>query len=57
MVNGQGALFGASSMYAWQFALSFLRPGGGDGIRRPSSRCRTIYNLVYREEEREMIPL
>jgi 1-deoxyxylulose-5-phosphate synthase len=39
---------GVSSMYAWQFAKASTSP------RRPagsgSRRCRTMNNLVYREE-------
>ena len=52
---GKALYVGASSMHAWQFA-------------RMQARCRELglarfvtmqshYNLVYREEEREMIPL
>jgi 1-deoxyxylulose-5-phosphate synthase len=52
---GKALYVGASSMYAWQFAkLLYLADKHG------FSRFVTMqnhYNLVYREEEREMIPL
>ena len=52
---GKVLYLGASSMYAWQFLkmLSFQKQNG-------LARFETMqnhYNLVYREEEREMIPL
>ena len=52
---GKALYIGASSMYAWQF-LKMLN------FQRTNSLARFItmqnhYNLVYREEEREMIPL
>ena len=47
--------WGASSMYAWQFAKAQRWPSGTGGAG--SCRCRTYYNLIYREEEREMRPL
>jgi aryl-alcohol dehydrogenase-like predicted oxidoreductase len=46
---------GASSMYAWQFAKSIFtaeRHGWPTFVS-----MQNHYNLVYREEEREMIPL
>ena len=51
---GKALYIGASSMYAWQFArmIDIARARATPN----SSRCRTIYNLVYREEEREMMP-
>jgi aryl-alcohol dehydrogenase-like predicted oxidoreductase len=47
---GKARYIGASSMYAWQFAKA-----------QPVAKTRFVsmqnhYNLVYREEEREMIP-
>jgi aryl-alcohol dehydrogenase-like predicted oxidoreductase len=48
--SGEGALHRASSMYAWQFAKA---------QRVAPTRFVSMqnhYNLVYREEEREMIP-
>src|SRR5205823_6837177 len=52
---GKALYLGASSMYAWQFAKMLHTTD-----RRGWSRFVTMqnhYNLVYREEEREMIPL
>jgi aryl-alcohol dehydrogenase (NADP+) len=46
---------GASSMYAWQFA-DFLHKADALGKTRFVS-MQNHYNLVYREEEREMLPL
>jgi aryl-alcohol dehydrogenase (NADP+) len=53
--SGKARYIGASSMYAWQFA-SYLHAQE----RRGRTRFVTMqnhYNLVYREEEREMMPL
>jgi aryl-alcohol dehydrogenase (NADP+) len=52
---GKALYIGASSMYAWQF-LKML------DFQRENSLARFVtmqnhYNLIYREEEREMIPL
>jgi 1-deoxyxylulose-5-phosphate synthase len=52
---GKALYIGASSMYAWQFAKML-----GTSDQLGLSRFVTMqnhYNLVYREEEREMIPL
>ena len=46
---------GASSMAAWEFAR-FLYQADAGGFHRFVS-MQNHYNLVYREEEREMIPL
>lgn len=46
---------GASSMFAWQF-LRALNTSEQLGLERFVS-MQNHYNLVYREEEREMIPL
>jgi aryl-alcohol dehydrogenase-like predicted oxidoreductase len=46
---------GASSMYAWQF-LKALYTSDQLGLERFVS-MQNHYNLIYREEEREMIPL
>jgi len=46
---------GASSMWAWQFA-KMLDAAGSRGWT-PFVTMQNHYNLVYREEEREMIPL
>jgi 1-deoxyxylulose-5-phosphate synthase len=52
---GKVRYLGASSMYAWQFAemLALQRERGW----APFISMQNHYNLVYREEEREMIPL
>ncbi len=51
---GKARYIGASSMYAWQFAKAqyTARTGGWT----PFVSMQNHYNLVYREEEREMIP-
>jgi aryl-alcohol dehydrogenase-like predicted oxidoreductase len=47
---GKARYVGASSMYAWQFAKAQrVAP-------TPFVSMQNHYNLVYREEEREMIP-
>lgn len=51
---GKALYIGASSMYAWQFAKA-------QNVARENGWSRFVsmqnhYNLVYREEEREMIP-
>jgi aryl-alcohol dehydrogenase (NADP+) len=52
---GKVRYLGASSMYAWQFAKA-LYMADLRGWRRFIS-MQNHYNLVYREEEREMLPL
>ncbi len=52
---GKALYVGASSMYAWQFA-KMLYTADQMGAARFVS-MQNHYNLVYREEEREMIPL
>lgn len=52
---GKALYIGASSMYAWQFA-KMLYTADALGLTRFVS-MQNHYNLVYREEEREMIPL
>ncbi len=52
---GKALYIGASSMYAWQFAKML-------GLQRANGLAEFVsmqphYNLVYREEEREMLPL
>ncbi len=52
---GKARYIGASSMYAWQFMKALAV-----SAQRGQARFVTMqnhYNLVYREEEREMIPL
>jgi aryl-alcohol dehydrogenase-like predicted oxidoreductase len=53
--SGKARYIGASSMYAWQFAKA-QHVAGTCGWTRFSS-MQNHYNLVYREEEREMLPL
>jgi aryl-alcohol dehydrogenase-like predicted oxidoreductase len=53
--QGKVRYIGASSMYAWQFARAL-------GISERHGWARFVsmqnhYNLIYREEEREMMPL
>jgi 1-deoxyxylulose-5-phosphate synthase len=52
---GMARYLGASSMYAWQFskALHLAREHGWT----PFVSMQDHYNLLYREEEREMMPL
>lgn len=52
---GKVRYIGASSMYAWQFAQA-LYESDLRGLTRFVS-MQNHYNLIYREEEREMIPL
>jgi aryl-alcohol dehydrogenase (NADP+) len=52
---GKARYLGASSMYAWQFA-KMLHVADQHGWTRFAS-MQNHYNLIYREEEREMIPL
>jgi 1-deoxyxylulose-5-phosphate synthase len=52
---GKARYLGASSMFAWQFAKAqHLAATNG---WTPFTSMQNHYNLVYREEEREMIPL
>jgi len=53
--SGKARYLGASSMYAWQFskALHLARRRGWT----PFVTMQNHYNLLYREEEREMMPL
>ncbi|TVQ38159.1 MAG: aldo/keto reductase [Spirochaetaceae bacterium] len=52
---GKARYIGASSMFAWQFAKA-LRISRQHGWARFVT-MQNHYNVVYREEEREMIPL
>ena len=52
---GKARYIGASSMFAWQFA-KMLYTSGRLGLTRFVT-MQNHYNLVYREEEREMLPL
>jgi aryl-alcohol dehydrogenase-like predicted oxidoreductase len=53
--SGKARYIGASSMFAWQFA-KLQHAAERNGWTRFVS-MQNHYNLVYREEEREMIPL
>jgi aryl-alcohol dehydrogenase-like predicted oxidoreductase len=52
---GKARYIGASAMYAWQFSKA-LYTSDLNGWARFIS-MQNHYNLIYREEEREMIPL
>lgn len=52
---GKVRYIGASSMYAWQFAKALYLADLHGWTRFVS--MQNHYNLVYREEEREMLPL
>jgi len=52
---GKARYIGASSMYAWQFARMLAASEANGWVRFVSMQPQ--YNLVYREEEREMLPL
>ncbi len=52
---GKARYIGASSMYSWQFAKAQYTADLNGWTRFVS--MQNHYNLVYREEEREMIPL
>jgi aryl-alcohol dehydrogenase-like predicted oxidoreductase len=52
---GKARYIGASSMFAWQFAQSLYLAEANGWTRFVS--MQNHFNLVYREEEREMIPL
>jgi len=53
--SGKARYLGASSMFAWQF-MAMLSRQRELGLSRFVS-MQNHYNLVYREEEREMLPL
>jgi aryl-alcohol dehydrogenase (NADP+) len=52
---GKARYIGASSMYAWQFARALYLADRHGWTRFVS--MQNHYNLIYREEEREMLPL
>ena len=52
---GKARYVGASSMYAWQFAKAQALASAAGWT--PFVSMQNHYNLLYREEEREMIPL
>lgn len=53
--SGKVRYIGASSMYAWQFAKAQYY-AKSKGMTQFIS-MQNLYNLIYREEEREMYPL
>ena len=53
--SGKVRYIGASSMWAWQFAKAQYISQSNGWVRFVS--MQNHYNLIYREEEREMIPL
>ena len=53
--SGKVRYIGASSMYSWQFAKALLLADRHGWTRFVS--MQNHYNLLYREEEREMMPL
>jgi aryl-alcohol dehydrogenase-like predicted oxidoreductase len=53
--SGKARYIGASSMFAWQFAKAQHTAEAAGSTRFVS--MQNHYNLAYREEEREMIPL
>jgi 1-deoxyxylulose-5-phosphate synthase len=53
--SGKARYIGASSMYSWQFAKALYTSDLHGWTRFVSMQPH--YNLIYREEEREMIPL
>jgi aryl-alcohol dehydrogenase-like predicted oxidoreductase len=52
---GKALYVGASAMYAWQF-MKMLAVSDRLGLARFST-MQNYYNIIYREEEREMLPL
>ena len=52
---GKARYIGASSMFAWQFAKALYLSDRHGWARFVS--MQNHYNLIYREEEREMLPL
>jgi aryl-alcohol dehydrogenase-like predicted oxidoreductase len=52
---GKARYLGASSMYAWQFAKAQYLADRHGWTR--FATMQNHYNLLYREEEREMLPL
>jgi 1-deoxyxylulose-5-phosphate synthase len=52
---GKARYVGASSMYAWQFAK--MQHAAERHGWTPFVSMQNHYNLIYREEEREMLPL
>jgi 1-deoxyxylulose-5-phosphate synthase len=53
--SGKARYLGASSMFAWQFSKALFLARRRDWT--PFVSMQNHYNLLYREEEREMMPL
>ncbi|GAA3290932.1 aldo/keto reductase [Arthrobacter citreus] len=53
--SGKVRYLGASTMYAWQFSRALTLQQASGWARFVTMQSH--YNLIYREEEREMIPL
>lgn len=53
--SGRARYLGASSMFAWQLAKALYEADRRGWVRFVS--MQNHYNLLYREEEREMLPL
>jgi 1-deoxyxylulose-5-phosphate synthase len=53
--SGKARYIGASSMYAWQFSKALYLADARGWTR--FATMQNHYNLLYREEEREMLPL
>ena len=53
--SGKVRYIGASNCYAWQFARALYTSARGNWARFVSMQAQV--NLLYREEEREMLPL
>ena len=54
VLAGKARYIGASAMFAWQFAKAQHTAERAGGVKFVS--MQNHYNLIYREEEREMIP-
>lgn len=53
--SGKARYIGASSMFAWQFAKAQSIAAQNGWTKFVT--MQNLYNLIYREEEREMVPL
>lgn len=53
--SGKARYIGASSMYAWQFSKAQYTAEQHGWAKFVT--MQNLYNLIYREEEREMVPL
>jgi aryl-alcohol dehydrogenase-like predicted oxidoreductase len=53
--SGKARYIGASTMHAWQFAKA--QRAASENNLTPFVSMQNHYNLLYREEEREMVPM